>query len=279
MRGKTRFLLAGLVCGAPPGLSSQTPTTISSRDAARHVGETVAVRGLVVVVFTSRNQNTFLNFDRPYPRQTFQGVIFRTASAAFGDPRQYEGKEVVVVGRIRLYNGKPEIILDSPSQIRLADEAPALPLADSGPATPVRATRPCVVRVIVDGDTIECSRMGSVRLLGIDAPERDQAPFGASARAALLSILKPRDTVELEFDVEGRDQYDRLLAYVWKDGALVNWWLVRQGWAVQLTYPPNVQYVDWFTAAERRARDESRGLWAEGGFNCRPVEHRGHRCD
>jgi micrococcal nuclease len=279
MRRKTQLLLAGIVCLALQRLRSQTPTTISSRDAARHVGETVSVRGVVVAVFTSRNNNTFLNFDRPYPRQTFQGVIFRAASAAFGDPRQYEGKDVVVIGRIRLYNGKPEIILDSPSQIRLADEAPAPPLPDSGPTTPIRATRPCAVRVIIDGDTIECSRLGSVRLVGIDAPERDQAPFGASARAALLSIISLRDTVQLEFDVEGRDQYDRLLAYVWKKDSLVNWLLVRWGWAVQLTYPPNVQYVDWFTEAERRAREEGRGLWAVSGFDCRPVDHRAHRCD
>ena len=253
--------------------------TILSRDAARHVGETVSVRGAVAAVFTSKNKNVFLNFDRPYPDQSFQGVIFRAAATAFGDPRQYEGHEVVVTGRIKLYNGTPEIILDSLSQIRFANEAPVMTMTDSGPVTPVRSTRGCVVRVVLDGDTIECSRLGRVRLVGIDAPEGDQGSFGASARAALLALVAPRDTVQLELDVEGRDQYDRVLAYVWKDHAQVNWVLVRQGWAVQLTYPPNVQYVDWFTAAERRARAEGRGLWAEGGFECRPVDHRAHRCD
>jgi len=272
-------LIAVLAGELSAGLFSQTPFAVSSRDAAAHVGETVSVRGRVVAVFTSRNYNVFLNFDRPYPNQTFQGVIFRAATAAFGNPRQYEGQEVVVTGRIKLYNGKPEIILDSPSQIRFANEAPPVPVSDSGPANPVRLTRSCVVRLVLDGDTIECSRLGRVRLVGIDAPERDQGPFGASARAALLVLVAPRDTVQLEFDVEGRDQYDRLLAYVWKAHAQVNWLLVRQGWAVQLTYPPNVQYVDWFTAAERRAREEGRGLWAEGGFECRPVDHRAHRCD
>jgi hypothetical protein len=45
------------------------------------------------------------------------------------------------------------------------------------------------------------------------------------------------------------------------------------------TFPLNVQYVDWFTDAERRARAEGRGLWAIGGFECRPVDRRQRRCD
>ncbi len=204
-------------------------------------------------------------------------MIFRSAAAAFDNLRQYEGREVVITGRIKLYNGKPEIVLDSPSQIHLANEPASPALPDSGPRTPVRATHGCLVRDVLDGDTIECSRLGRVRLIGIDAPEGDQGSFGASATVALLALIALRDSVQLEFDVEGRDQYDRLLAYVWKGHTQVNWLLVRQGWAVQLTYPPNVQYVDWFTAAERRAREEGRGLWAVSGFDCRPVDHRAHR--
>lgn len=258
---------------------AQAPA-ISSRDAAGHVGETVYVRGTVVAVFTSRNQNVFLNFDRPYPNQTLQGVIFRAAAAAFGDPSRYEGREVIVYGRIKLYNGKPEIILDSPSQIRLADRPSTVDQEpDSGPSAPVRPTLTCVVTMIYDGDTIRCARLGDVRLIGIDAPEKDQEPFAEAATVALAGLITVRDTVELEADVEQRDRYDRSLAYLWKGHVLVNWVLVRQGWAVQLTYPPNVQYVDWFTRAERRAREEGRGLWAEHGFDCRPVDYRAHRCD
>jgi len=153
------------------------------------------------------------------------------------------------------------------------------PLTDSGPPSPVRATSNCNNTHIVDGDTIECSRRGSVRLIGIDAPESNQEPFGSQATAALAALIQPGSTVQLELDVETRDRYDRLLAYVWSDGALVNWALVRQGWAVLLTFPLNVQYVDWFTEAERRAREEGRGLWATGGFDCRPVDRRRGRCD
>jgi len=60
---------------------------------------------------------------------------------------------------------------------------------------------------------------------------------------------------------------------------LLNWRLVREGWAVVLTIPPNVQHVDWLVDAQRRARAENRGLWARGGFNCPPGDHRRGRCE
>lgn len=110
-------------------------------------------------------------------------------------------------------------------------------------------------------------------------PESDQEPFGSQATAALAALIQPGSTVQLELDVETRDRYDRLLAYIWSGRLMDNWVLVRQGWAVLLTFPLNVQYVDWFTEAERRAREEGRGLWATGGFDCRPVDRRQRRCD
>ncbi len=150
---------------------------------------------------------------------------------------------------------------------------------DSGPPAPIRETRRCVVDRIVDGDTIECDTVGRVRLIGIDTPELSQEPYGRLAKEALAALAPAGSIVELEPDVEERDRGGRLLAYVWADGVLVNWLLVRQGWALVLTYAPNVQFVDWFTAAQRDAREEQLGLWAVGGFDCPPVDHRRGRCN
>lgn len=164
----------------------------------------------------------------------------------------------------------------------LEEKIPTVPkeaLADSGPPAPIRETSSCVISRIVDGDTIECSPGGRVRLIGMDTPELSQEPYGALAAEALASLAPRGSRVELERDVELRDQYGRLLAYVWVDGLQVNWALVRQGWAVLLTYPPNVQYVDWYTDAQRRAREDGVGLWAVGGFDCLPIERRRGRCD
>ena len=147
-----------------------------------------------------------------------------------------------------------------------------------GPAAPHVATTTCEVTRIVDGDTIECRPGVRVRLIGMDTPEMSQAPFGRQTRDTLAALLPVGSRAQLELDVEQRDRYDRVLAYVWFDSLLVNWWLVRDGWAVLATYPPNVRYVDWYVAAQDSARAERRGLWASGGLDCLPSEHRRRRC-
>ncbi len=115
-------------------------------------------------------------------------------------------------------------------------------------------------------------------MIGIDTPELRQQPYGGQAKEALRVMLVGRAEVALELDVERRDSYDRLLAYVWVDSLMANWALVRQGWAVVLTYPPNVRYVDWFYAAQLESREEGAGLWNSGGFDCLPRDRRRGRC-
>lgn len=149
-------------------------------------------------------------------------------------------------------------------------EPPPMPL-QSGLAA-------CRVLRIVDGDSIHCELQGSVRLIGIDSPEGDQEPFGTAATAALAAIIPEGATLLLEQDRDARDQYGRLLAYAWHDGAQVNWIMVRQGWAVAVLFPPNDRYFDRLRAAEVGARAEGRGLWRVGGFVCLPAEHRRGAC-
>jgi len=130
-----------------------------------------------------------------------------------------------------------------------------------------------VVRV-VDGDTVAV-RLGrreeTVRLIGIDTPETVDprspvARFGEEASARTKALLPAGTGVRLVADVEARDRYDRLLAYVYRDdGTFVNLALVEDGYASVLTYPPNVAHQSEFTAAAARARDEGRGLWSACG--------------
>jgi micrococcal nuclease len=148
----------------------------------------------------------------------------------------------------------------------------------AGPPAPSRFDADCVVARIIDGDTIECRTLGSVRLIGMDTPEEDQEPFGTAATAALASLLPAGSTVQLQHDEELRDRNGRLLAYLWLDGEMVNWALVRLGWAVTLEFPPNLRYADRFRAAESAAEREGRGLWAVRGFDCRPADRRKRAC-
>ncbi len=120
-----------------------------------------------------------------------------------------------------------------------------------------------VVRVL-DGDTIEVELAGErerVRYIGIDTPEMgDERPeiraLAFEARRANARLVEGR-RVRLELDVEKRDRYGRLLAYVWVGDTLVNEALVRAGHAAPYTFPPNVRYVERFVEAARLARSEA----------------------
>jgi len=130
-----------------------------------------------------------------------------------------------------------------------------------------------VVR-IVDGDTLvvvlaDDGAEERVRLIGIDTPEsvKPGTPvmcFGKEAGAHLEQLVPPGTAVRLERDVEARDRYDRLLAYVYRasDGEFVNLRMATDGFADQATYPPNVAYVEQFGAAVRSAREAGTGLWS-----------------
>jgi micrococcal nuclease len=128
-----------------------------------------------------------------------------------------------------------------------------------------------IVDSVIDGDTIDVDidgRRERVRLIGIDTPEtKDKdAPiecYGPEA-SALTELLLPKGTaVRLERDLEPRDDYGRLLAYVHRgsDGLFVNLELARQGAAVVLSIRPNTAYAAVIAAAQDEAHRASRGLW------------------
>ena len=61
--------------------------------------------------------NIFLNMGGKYPNQAFTAFIPAGSASQFSNAQQYDGKTVAVTGKIQLYKGKPEIIVNSPSQI------------------------------------------------------------------------------------------------------------------------------------------------------------------
>lgn len=124
---------------------------------------------------------------------------------------------------------------------------------------------------VVDGDTIDVNIGGHrerVRLIGIDTPEtkKPNTPvqcFGPEATKFTKSLLPPDAPLHLERDVVGRDDFERVLAYVYLagDGQFVNLAIIRQGYARPLTIPPNVAHADEFVAAARVAQADNIGLW------------------
>ena len=138
----------------------------------------------------------------------------------------------------------------------------------------------CTIARVTDGDTVVCEDGERVRLLLIDTPEMDQGEFGTLARLELLKITPPGARVRMEFDVEREDRYGRTLAYLYTaDGRFVNEEMARSGYALVLSYPPNVKHIDRIREATEEARAEGAGLWGMQAFDCPPVDHRAGRCD
>jgi micrococcal nuclease len=149
---------------------------------------------------------------------------------------------------------------------------------EAGPQGPGEAT----VVAVIDGDTIDVmlgSRRERVRLLGIDTPEtvderRPVGCFGPEASARTAALLPKGTAVRLERDVEARDRFDRLLAYVHRrsDGLFVNLTLLEEGYAEVLVIEPNHAEVAALRAARDRARSAGRGLWGACGEFGRPID-------
>lgn len=159
------------------------------------------------------------------------------------------------------------------------------------PVAGVTATSTPAVEAAVlswtDGDTVRVRTSAGVvriRLIGVEAPEtspgerairqagewrRDPAgifALGREAKAAAERLAPPGTPVRVETDLQSHDRYGRQLAYLWlAEGRMINEELVRQGWAMVLTVPPNVRYADRVVAAQREARRQRRGLWAGRG--------------
>jgi len=115
------------------------------------------------------------------------------------------------------------------------------------------------VTTVIDGDTLILASGERVRLLGIDAPELGD-PFYIEARARLTDLVEGKD-IEIERDVSDRDQYDRLLRYVYITNTSVNDLLVREGLARAYIVAPDNAHAATILSAEREAQEASRGLW------------------
>jgi micrococcal nuclease len=128
-----------------------------------------------------------------------------------------------------------------------------------------------LVERVVDGDT---AIIGGerVRFLLIDTPEtvhpdKPVQPFGPEASAFTKEMIEGK-TVGLELDVGERDQYGRVLAYIWVETEpnhyqMLNASLVQEGLAQVVVYQPNVRHVDILRELQKEAQEEHRGIWGQ----------------
>lgn len=130
-------------------------------------------------------------------------------------------------------------------------------------AAPTDASNGASVGSITDGDTLRLADGTRIRLIGIDTPDTGRC-YAVEAAAWLSQLVPPGTALRLVYDVQRQDRYGRDLAYIYRagDGLFVNRAMASDGYAQQLTVPPNVAHAEAFRVAVAGARTANRGLWA-----------------
>jgi len=98
--------------------ASARAQTIEPADVKTHVGQSVTVEGAVSSVHKAPSGVTFIDVGGRYPDNAFTAVIFADDAGKFPNVSALNGKTVDISGPVRLYKGKPEIILKSADQVR-----------------------------------------------------------------------------------------------------------------------------------------------------------------
>ncbi|WP_017652624.1 thermonuclease family protein [Fortiea contorta] len=122
---------------------------------------------------------------------------------------------------------------------------------------------------VVSGQSLEVLGMAEqpnlisqVRLIGLDAPDMRQRPWGDEAKRRLEALIGGAEQiVTLEFDLEAKDKIGRTLAYVLKDQLLLNEELVKQGYVLFVARSPNHKYDQRLERAQQWARIMGLGIW------------------
>jgi hypothetical protein len=99
-------------------ISARQGGCIAISEAGLHTGENTCVEGRVLRVFTSRSGSTFFDFCADYHNCPFSSVIFASDRSRFGNLATLEGRKVEITGEITTYNGRAEIVIRDPKQIR-----------------------------------------------------------------------------------------------------------------------------------------------------------------
>ncbi len=219
----------------------------------------------------------FTNLRDPRPRRVASSHRSGKPSAVAFSVLAFALLVLPMVGLLTGCASRPGItvVVDRASTVATPSRPGLEPGVDPGQITgpgPVEAN--ATVSAEVDGDTIRViladGSAETIRFIGIDTPETKKpgSPigcFGPEASHFTAALIPVGTPLALELDVEQRDRYGRLLAYVRRasDGLFINEALANYGYAMVLTYPPNVAYTDRFVDAVAQARDQGRGLWVK----------------
>ena len=128
----------------------------------------------------------------------------------------------------------------------------------------------CDLKKVIDGDTVEAycgGRTLRIRMIGIDAPEMGQKPWGQQSKENLEKLL----TQKFSLESHGKDVYNRQLGKLYYGNQDLNLMMINQGWAVAYDgkdTPKN--YKD----AQQIAKSKKIGIWAKNGLHQDPKKWR-----
>jgi len=126
----------------------------------------------------------------------------------------------------------------------------------------IDGTEKALVTSVIDGDTVELADGRHVRYLGIDAPESGEY-YAENATERNKELVEGK-TVELQKGKQDKDQYGRLLRYVYVDGVFVNAELIAGGYAKVYMFDADDRHSQALVELEDYAILRGLGLWGEG---------------
>jgi DNA/RNA endonuclease YhcR with UshA esterase domain len=112
-------LSALLICLSVNAVSQTKVPKYSTKEAKNHKGQYATVKGAVYDVHVSKTGTVFFYMDGNYPNHLFSAVIYKDDVPKFPEVNEYKDLTLEITGVIKIYEGKPEIILKSPKQIRI----------------------------------------------------------------------------------------------------------------------------------------------------------------
>lgn len=124
---------------------------------------------------------------------------------------------------------------------------------------PVSLLENAFVERVIDGDTFVLNNGEKVRLVGINAPEKNDYCWEESKERLEELVLGKK--VVLERDFSDRDKYGRLVRLVYSQGELVNLLLVEEGLALSFEFEPDTRLLPLFLEAEDLASRTGGCLW------------------
>jgi len=130
---------------------------------------------------------------------------------------------------------------------------------------------------VVDGDTIKVligETVEKVRFIGLDTAETDEYFGGEATEETKNKLMDQTVWLEADSSQSDRDQYNRLLRYVWINEATTDFGktLIENGFAHEYTYNNAYKYQELYKQAENEAEQSEKGLWTTESITLTPTQ-------